>query len=61
MTAEEMKQVAKNLLQWVTVSDVSVSDWDKADYYLADQAVYQEVLNKLPKEQHYRCRWQLFK
>ncbi|WP_392462651.1 penicillin-binding protein PBP2B [Streptococcus parasuis] len=53
MTAEEMKQVAKNLLQWVTVSDVSVSDRDKADYYLADQAVYQEVLNKLPKEQRF--------
>lgn len=53
MTAEEMKQVAKNLLQWVTVSDVSVSDRDKADYYLADQAVYQEVVNKLPKEQRF--------
>ena len=53
MTAEEMKQVAKNLLQWVTVSDVSVSDRDKADYYLADQTVYQEVLNKLPKEQQF--------
>lgn len=53
MTAEEMKQVAKNLLQWVTVSDVSVSDRDKADYYLADQDVYKEVVSNLPDDQRY--------
>lgn len=53
MTAEEMKQVAKNLLQWVTVSDISVSDRDKADYYLADQDVYKEVVSNLPDDQRY--------
>lgn len=53
MSAEEMKDVAKKLLQWVSLSDVQVSERDKADYYLADTAVYKDVVSKLPKDQRY--------
>lgn len=53
LTAGEMKEIARKLLQWVTVSDVSISDRDKADYYLADQEVYTAVVESLPDDQRY--------
>lgn len=53
MSAQEMKEVANKLLQWVKVSDVSVTERDKADYYLADTEVYKQVVEKLPKEKLY--------
>ncbi len=51
MTAQNIKNIAKELVQFVTVSDVSLSKRDKADYYLADEKVYQEVVANLPKNQ----------
>ncbi|MGU8008085.1 penicillin-binding protein PBP2B [Streptococcus suis] len=53
MSAQEMKEVANKLLQWVKVSDVSVTERDKADYYLADTEVYQQVVENLPKDKRY--------
>ncbi|WP_105145079.1 penicillin-binding protein PBP2B [Streptococcus suis] len=53
MSAQEMKEVANKLLQWVKVSDVSVTERDKADYYLADTEVYKQVVEKLPKDKLY--------
>ncbi|HFR3750704.1 TPA: penicillin-binding protein PBP2B [Streptococcus suis] len=53
MSAQEMKEVANKLLQWVTVSDVNITRRDKADYYLADTEVYQQVVENLPKDKRY--------
>ncbi|HEL1811852.1 TPA: penicillin-binding protein 2 [Streptococcus suis] len=53
MTAQEMKEVANKLLQWVTVSDVNITRRDKADYYLADTEVYKKVVAALPDDKRY--------
>ncbi|MGT2755139.1 penicillin-binding protein PBP2B [Streptococcus ovis] len=53
ITAEEIKKIAQQLLQYVTVSEVRLSTRDKADYYLADPSVYAEVVRKLPKKKHF--------
>ncbi|HFI0339844.1 TPA: penicillin-binding protein PBP2B [Streptococcus suis] len=53
MSAQEMKEVANKLLQWVNVSNVTITQRDKADYYLADTEVYQQVVEKLPKDKRY--------
>ncbi|MBM7154412.1 penicillin-binding protein PBP2B [Streptococcus suis] len=53
MSAQEMKEVANKLLQWVNVSDVTITQRDKADYYLADEEVYRQVVENLPKDKRY--------
>lgn len=53
MTAQEMREVARKLLQWVSVSNVSISRRDKADYYLADTEVYKKVVAALPDDKRY--------
>ncbi|HEM5928147.1 TPA: penicillin-binding protein 2 [Streptococcus suis] len=53
MSAQEMKEVANKLLQWVNVSDVTITQRDKADYYLADEEVYRQVVEALPKDKKY--------
>ena len=53
ITAGEIKAIAQTLLQYVNVSDVSLSKRDKADYYLADSDVYSQVVKSLPKEKRY--------
>ncbi|HEM3683939.1 TPA: penicillin-binding protein 2 [Streptococcus suis] len=53
MTAQEMKEVANKLLQWVSVSDVNLTRRDKADYYLADTEVYKKVVESLPDDKRY--------
>ncbi|WP_421448690.1 penicillin-binding protein PBP2B [Streptococcus suis] len=53
MSAQEMKEVANKLLQWVTVSDVNITRRDKADYYLADTEVYKKVVESLPDDKRY--------
>ncbi len=53
LSAQEMKEIAKKLLQWVTISNVEVSNRDKADYYLADTEVYQQVVDSLPDDKRY--------
>ncbi|MER0123397.1 penicillin-binding protein PBP2B [Streptococcus sp. ZJ93] len=51
MTAQQMKEVAQNLLKWLTLTDVTVTPRERADFYLADPTVYAEVVSQLPKEQ----------
>ncbi|HEM5047198.1 TPA: penicillin-binding protein 2 [Streptococcus suis] len=53
MSAQEMKEVANKLLQWVNVSDVTITQRDKADYYLADTEVYKKVVESLPDDKRY--------
>ncbi|MBO4107416.1 penicillin-binding protein PBP2B [Streptococcus suis] len=53
MTALEMRTVAQKLLEYVSVSDVQVSERDKADYYLADPEIYRQVVAALPSDQRY--------
>ncbi|HFI0794713.1 TPA: penicillin-binding protein PBP2B [Streptococcus suis] len=50
MTAQEMKQLANDLLKWVTVSTVTITPRDRADYYLADPEVYAQVVENLPRD-----------
>ncbi len=52
MSAQEMKEVANKLLQWVNVSDVTITQRDKADYYLADEEVYRQVVEALPEDKN---------
>lgn len=53
LTAGEMKDMAQTLLQWVNLSEVSLSERDKADYYLADSTIYAGVVKALPRDQRY--------
>ncbi|NQK11321.1 penicillin-binding protein 2 [Streptococcus suis] len=53
MSVQEMKEVANKLLQWVNVSDVTITQRDKADYYLADEEVYRQVVEALPEDKKY--------
>ncbi|QUE54240.1 penicillin-binding protein PBP2B [Streptococcus oriscaviae] len=53
ISAQEMKEIANKLLQWVGVSEVDLSKRDKADYYLADQEVYRSVVEGLPDDKRY--------
>lgn len=53
MSAQEMKEVANKLLQWVNVSNVTITQRDKADYYLADEEVYRQVVEALPEDKKY--------
>ncbi|RRD32688.1 penicillin-binding protein 2 [Streptococcus minor] len=53
ITASGIKNIAQQLLQYVNISEVSLSKRDKADYYLADSAIYSQVVKSLPKDQRY--------
>ena len=50
-TAEEMRQTAQLLLNYVSVSNPQVSKRQEIDFYLANTEVYKEVVDKLPKEE----------
>ena len=53
LTAEEIRETAQKLLQYVSVSDLKVTERQEVDYYLADNKVYREVVEKLPKEEKF--------
>lgn len=40
-TAADIKKVAQQLAEYVTISEVKTTDRDRVDYYLADQEVYE--------------------
>ena len=52
-TAGEIRETAQKLLNYVTVSDIAVTDRQAVDYYLADKDVYREVVEKLPKNEKF--------
>lgn len=53
ITALEIREIANQLLQWVSMPEVTVTKREKADYYLADPKVYAEVVKALPIDQRY--------
>lgn len=53
LTAGEIRATAQKLLTYVSISDTEVTDRQEVDYYLADSAVYQEVVEKLPKDKKF--------
>ena len=50
-TAEEMRQTAQLLLNYVSVSNPQITKRQEIDFYLANSEVYKEVVDKLPKEE----------
>ena len=50
-TAEEMRQTAQLLLNYVSVSNPQITKRQEVDFYLANTEVYKEVVDKLPKEE----------
>ena len=52
-TAQEIKTTAQKLATYIDLSDPRVSDHDKVDYYLADMAVYRELVATLPKDKRF--------
>ncbi|WP_179395624.1 peptidoglycan D,D-transpeptidase FtsI family protein [Lacticaseibacillus absianus] len=48
VTAKQMRTVADTLAKYLSVPVDNLSDGDKADYYLSDEAVSKAVLKKLP-------------
>lgn len=52
-TAQEMKDLAKNLASYVNLTETQVSDRAKRDYYLVDQDRFQEIVDQLPNEKKF--------
>ncbi len=53
ITALEIREIANQLLQWVSMPEVTVTNREKADYYLADPGIYAEIVKALPIDQRY--------
>ena len=52
MTAQEMRETAGKLLQYVDVENPQVTERQEVDYYLANTKVYQEVVEQLPEKRN---------
>ncbi len=53
MTAQEMRETAGKLLQYVDVENPQVTERQEVDYYLANTKVYQEVVEHLPEKKKF--------
>ena len=53
VTAADIKALAQDLANYVTLTQTDVSTRAKKDYYLADRQVYQDVVNNLPDKKKY--------
>ena len=53
MTAADLKDISKKLLDYVTVTSPELTDRQMADYYLADTEVYKKTVEALPKDKRY--------
>ena len=53
MTAADLKDISKKLLDYVTVTSPELTDRQIADYYLADTEVYKKTVEALPKDKRY--------
>ena len=53
MTAADLKDISKKLLDYVTVTSPELTDRQMADYYLADAEVYKKTVEALPKDKRY--------
>ena len=50
MTAKDLKQIASQLLEYVSISSPNVTERQLADYYLADPEIYKKTVEALPSE-----------
>ena len=53
MTAADLKDISKKLLDYVTVTSPELTDRQMADYYLADTEVYKKTVEALPKDKRF--------
>ena len=53
MTAADLKDISKKLLDYVTVTSPELTDRQMADYYLADTEIYKKTVEALPKDKRY--------
>ena len=53
MTAADLKDISKKLLDYVTVTSPELTYRQMADYYLADAEVYKKTVEALPKDKRY--------
>ena len=50
MTATDLKEIAKKLLTYVSISSPNLTERQLADYYLADPEIYKKTVEALPSE-----------
>ena len=50
MTAKDLKQIASQLLGYVSISSPNLTERQLADYYLADPEIYKKTVEALPNE-----------
>lgn len=50
MTATDLKETAKKLLTYVSISSPNLTERQLADYYLADPEIYKKTVDALPSE-----------
>ncbi|VQE22745.1 penicillin-binding protein 2B [Streptococcus pneumoniae] len=50
MTAKDLKETAKKLLTYVSISSPNLTERQLADYYLADPEIYKKTVEALPSE-----------
>lgn len=50
MTATDLKEIAKKLLTYVSISSPNLTERQLADYYLADPEIYKKTVDALPSE-----------
>lgn len=50
MTAADLKEIAKKLLTYVSISSPNLTERQLADYYLADPEIYKKTVEALPSE-----------
>ena len=50
MTASNLKEIAKKLLDYVSLTSPYVTERQLADYYLADPEIYKKTVEALPKD-----------
>ncbi len=50
MTAKDLKEIASQLLGYVSISSPNLTERQLADYYLADPEIYKQTVEALPSE-----------
>ena len=50
MTAKDLKEIASQLLTYVSISSPNLTERQLADYYLADPEIYKKTVEALPSE-----------
>lgn len=50
MTAKDLKEIASQLLEYVSITSPNLTERQLADYYLADPEIYKKTVEALPSE-----------